>query len=212
MKTKICRRCKEEKILSEFGVENRSKDGFNTCCKKCNREIGSISYYKNIEKSRESRRKSSKKYNLENKEKVNAAYKIYRSNNKEKISERSKKWREENKEEIRSKASEHYKNNKDHYREKSRNKHLINVFGIDYIQYMEMLDKQNGVCAICGNPEVVIEKRTGKIKALAVDHDHNTGKIRGLLCYCCNKGIGYLKDNKEIIKNAYVYLERSTNE
>lgn len=45
---------------------------------------------------------------------------------------------------------------------------------------------------------------------LVVDHDHKTGKVRGLLCHNCNRALGLLKDNKEIIQNCLSYLERVT--
>ena len=69
--------------------------------------------------------------------------------------------------------------------------------GVTEEQYLIQLAKQNGVCAICNN------KCT---KALAADHDHVTGKFRGLLCNSCNRGLGYLKDDIKIITKALEYL------
>lgn len=69
-----------------------------------------------------------------------------------------------------------------------------------------MLASQDGVCAICERPEKVIDPRNGRIKALAVDHDHGTGDIRGLLCQNCNKGLGNLGDSVEILMAAAAYL------
>jgi len=53
--------------------------------------------------------------------------------------------------------------------------------GVSLEQYEEMLARQNGGCAICGNPP--------KTRRLDVDHDHRTGKIRGLLCHRCNRAL-----------------------
>lgn len=78
-------------------------------------------------------------------------------------------------------------------------------FGITPDQYQEMLDSQNGVCAICEGPERSTDKK-GSIKALAVDHDHATGAMRGLLCANCNKGIGNLGDNVDTLIAAAAYL------
>lgn len=70
--------------------------------------------------------------------------------------------------------------------------------GITKEKYTELLEGQKGVCSIC--------KQTCT-KSLAVDHDHTTGKIRGLLCNSCNRGLGYLKDSIDILKAATSYLE-----
>ena len=67
---------------------------------------------------------------------------------------------------------------------------------------MEFMDKQKGCCAICGNSLVYPNSR----KSYHIDHCHNTDVIRGLLCSDCNKGIGFLKDNPDIILKALNYL------
>lgn len=79
-------------------------------------------------------------------------------------------------------------------------------FGVTRLQYAEMFHRQNGVCAICFQAETATRK--GNVKALAVDHDHKTGRVRGLLCSDCNTGIGKLKDNPEVLRNAADYLEQ----
>lgn len=89
-----------------------------------------------------------------------------------------------------------------------KNSYLEQSFGISLAEYGEMLVAQNGVCAICKQPET--HMRNGKVKALAVDHDHKTGAIRGLLCFDCNTGIGKLKDDPEVMRSAIQYLERKT--
>lgn len=78
-------------------------------------------------------------------------------------------------------------------------------FGITPEQYLEMLEAQDGLCAICERPERSTDKK-GWTKALAVDHDHDTGAIRGLLCANCNKGIGNLGDSVETLIAAAAYL------
>ena len=62
-----------------------------------------------------------------------------------------------------------------------------------------MLEKQNHVCAICGNKD--------NNKKLAVDHCHTTGVIRGLLCSACNTSLGKFKDSVELLQNAIQYLK-----
>lgn len=89
--------------------------------------------------------------------------------------------------------------------DKERNSRLKYVFGITLDEYNQILREQNNVCAICGN-----KCRTGK--NLAVDHDHSTNKIRGLLCDRCNFGIGSFDDDIEILFKAIEYLRRNKNE
>jgi hypothetical protein len=91
--------------------------------------------------------------------------------------------------------------------EQQKSRALRDSFGITLEEYNSMLDAQSGVCAICNQAET--HKRNGKLKALAVDHDHKTGKIRGLLCSDCNTGIGKLKDSRKILLSAAKYLKKS---
>lgn len=86
---------------------------------------------------------------------------------------------------------------------------LRDSFGLSLKQYQEMHDRQNGKCAICDQPET--QSRGGKVKALAVDHCHTTGRIRGLLCCDCNQGIGKLKDDLIIIRRAADYLDKHSD-
>lgn len=70
-------------------------------------------------------------------------------------------------------------------------------YGITTAEYWDLVAEQNGVCAICGNPNG---------KKLHVDHDHKTNKVRGLLCGNCNKGIGLFKDDITLLDKAIKYL------
>lgn len=72
-------------------------------------------------------------------------------------------------------------------------------YGLSVEEYQRILDSQNGRCAICKNPPS--EKRE-----LDIDHDHNTGKVRGLLCQSCNIGIGFLKDDYFLVRTAADYI------
>lgn len=88
-----------------------------------------------------------------------------------------------------------------------RNTELMSKFGISLNEYSQMYMAQNGKCAICESDYA--GNRNGSEKAFAVDHDHKTGKVRGLLCEACNTGIGKLKDDPEILRSAIRYLEKS---
>lgn len=87
-------------------------------------------------------------------------------------------------------------------------KSRLKKYGIDVETYKNMLDFQGGVCALCKNPEVeIISKKYPYPRSLCVDHDHNTGKVRALLCQKCNQGIGAFKDDPMLLCVAAEYLQ-----
>lgn len=75
-------------------------------------------------------------------------------------------------------------------------------YGITLEDYNEMLVKQNGTCAICKT-----DTPNCRTKFFAVDHCHTTGKVRGLLCSSCNRGLGLFKDNVCSLLKAIDYLK-----
>ena len=77
-------------------------------------------------------------------------------------------------------------------------------YGIGFAEYDAMLEAQGGCCAVCGAPPLV--RPHGKRAILCIDHDHTTGKVRGLLCRLCNHGIGSFADNPALLENAATYL------
>jgi hypothetical protein len=80
------------------------------------------------------------------------------------------------------------------------NTHLKSNYGITVEQYKEILKLQNDVCAIC-------YKICNTFTRLSVDHNHNTGKVRGLLCSDCNRALGFFKENADILESAIRYLK-----
>ena len=93
--------------------------------------------------------------------------------------------------------------------ERRRSYDLKRFFGISLEEYNTMLEQQDGVCAICGQPETVLNRRTKQPQLLSVDHDHDTGKVRGLLCTRCNTAIGLLQDDPDVLVSALSYLKGS---
>lgn len=90
-----------------------------------------------------------------------------------------------------------------------KNKHIItlcNKYGITPERYLSMVDEQQGLCAICGQPETKLYK--GNIQNLSLDHDHETNKIRGLLCDKCDRGTGIFYHNTGLLRLAAIYLEK----
>lgn len=88
-------------------------------------------------------------------------------------------------------------------RDKIKSSRLKYSFNIDLDQYNELFTKQNGCCAICEKHQTEFNK------ALAVDHDYDTNKIRGLLCANCNKGIGNLQESVKNLNKAIDYLSKN---
>ena len=126
METKKCKKCGENRYLTEYSKRSRCRDNLDTVCRKCRASL--------------------------------------------------------------------YKNNKVMH-SCSRLKHL---YGITLDDKLRMIEDQNNVCAIC-KKEIDISGN--------VDHDHTTGKVRGILCNSCNRALGYFKDNTENLKQATLYLE-----
>ena len=91
-------------------------------------------------------------------------------------------------------------------KEKEKNAHrewcLKNTYNLTLEQYDEMFEKQNGVCAICGN----INKDG---RRLYVDHDHKTERVRGLLCHKCNSLLGYVNDEINLLLKIIEYINVS---
>jgi|SRR5688572_16673461 len=112
-------------------------------------------------------------------------------------SERVKKWRLANLEERREAERKH----KRKYNQGTLLEHKYNITWEDYQQ---MLQNQGGVCKICKDPP--------SQRRLAVDHNHHTGEVRGLLCGRCNTALGSFKDNIELLKQALIYLESKVDD
>lgn len=109
---------------------------------------------------------------------------------KECSSKRGKEYLKANRETLRRKA---YKYNiKMYWPELNRNE--------AHKEYIKLAKSQQNKCAICF-------KKAGS-RRLAIDHDHKTGKVRGLLCSKCNRALGYLNDDKELLRKAIIYLEK----
>ncbi len=84
---------------------------------------------------------------------------------------------------------------------KSRVKHYLKArYDLTLQEYDAMLEGQNRACAICGKHSESMTRR------MCIDHDHVTGKVRGLLCTQCNAGLGLFKDNVEHLVSALHYL------
>jgi len=142
-----------------------------------------------------------KQYRLNNKEKIRENKKRWRAANKDKIKEANRRFRDRHGEKLKKDKYQWVGENKDKRRIISR-RHLLKKYNLTENDYDDMLEKQNYECLICHT------KVDGLKEVLHIDHCHKTGKIRGLLCRCCNVAIGLIKEDITI---AYAIIDYINN-
>jgi hypothetical protein len=89
---------------------------------------------------------------------------------------------------------------------------LKNKFGLTVEQFFAMLEEQGNACATCRRFIEPVASGRSRFTSACVDHDHTTGKIRGLLCNPCNLAIGYLEEDAERLDALAAYLRKHRNE
>lgn len=176
--SKECSKCKEIKSINEFYISKNIKDGYQNNCKKC-----ALLY-------------SQSRRTPQTKEKARNYMKIYRT--KPDTQNRIKKYLNNNKERISKQRTLYTKKNK----EKLREKRLLRKFGLSIDEYNRMTLEQNNCCKICNR-----HAAESNFEKLSVDHNHKTGKVRGLLCNKCNAALGLFMDDATIINSALNYLK-----
>lgn len=187
---KICSKCKIEYPATTDYFEKRrdSGDGLRAQCKKCRKKVQKDYYIKN----REGLLAKAFQWGKEHKEQRLDICRKYRQNNREKAQEYNLKYRRQ-------------------YPEKCRNSALKCKYGVPLNQYDKLQEQQKRVCAICGRPER-FKNQYSKVKNLAVDHNHKTEKIRGLLCQTCNTALGAFEVDKqgiELLCSAISYIRNT---
>ena len=142
-------------------------------------------------------KESSKKWRESHKKELAAYAKKYRDTHPEEVAARAKKHRENNKEKLSAKA----KVRRDANKESNKSYQLQHLYNITLEDKQQMIQDQQGLCASCGN--ILSEG-----KKIHVDHNHQTGCIRGILCQACNNGLGYFKDDPKLTNAATIYLTK----
>jgi hypothetical protein len=102
------------------------------------------------------------------------------------------------------------KNNPDKYNFSQWKWALKRKYNLTVEEYEEIFNTQNGVCAICLNPETYVYN--GRTYRLAVDHCHTTGKVRGLLCKDCNQILGRFNEDLDRFQRAIEYIKTHKEE
>lgn len=179
MEKRICLNCE-----SEFEPSKNDKR-IKFCCENCRieyrRKTGYMNDYYRVNKSRWTELQGTPEYKAHKNEMRNLRYATdpdYREKHKSNVREYNKK-----------------------HPEKKLNQRM-RKYGITWDEYLKMRENQGGKCAICG-AEIgdVLGNR------LYVDHDHDTGKVRGLLCADCNFGLGKFRNDVVLMRKAIAYLE-----
>jgi len=169
---KVCPTCSTSKLLNEF---YRSKlNVISSECKECNKARSRLRYRQFTDEEKANYKRQTRM----------ATMKRYHSD-----------------EEFRHKM---LAQNRVYQKESgfNRRKQLRIKYNMTVEEYDALLEKQNGVCAIC-------QEACTTGRRLAVDHCHETGKIRGLLCTKCNNGLGSFRDSVKLLYRASDYLEET---
>lgn len=89
------------------------------------------------------------------------------------------------------------------------NRYLRRNYNTDYHQVKKMYEEQDNNCYLCGTKGFKMNPNAKQ--SLVVDHDHDTGKVRKLLCHNCNRALGLFQDNPEVLRKAAEYVEAHKN-
>lgn len=178
-----------DEFMLQLGMDVRSKkekyNDYRREWRSNNRDKVKSTAKKGYNKHRQYNIDRVKKYKELNLDKIKATYKKYTVKNKSKILIKIKNWK---------------KLNKDRVKIHQHNKHLKQKYGITRTKFLELCALQSNKCAICGSDN--------KGRSLCVDHNHNTKKIREMLCTSCNAGLGNFKENIKIIQKALDYINK----
>lgn len=165
------------------------------------REWNRTYYTENKDAINKRRREHRKKHG----EMIRKTQREYRRKNRERILRISQEWRYRNRVKVLEYHRRYYEKNKiqrcAESREYQKRRRRFSKYGITVDTFVKLADSQNNCCAVCNTP-------VGDIfEDLCIDHNHSTGKVRGLLCLKCNSALGMLKDSAEYASSAAAYLE-----
>lgn len=191
--SRICRLCKQEKPLTDefFTRHGGPRDKLSSLCVSCFRQ-------------------QRRAWGAAHRDQLHAASAKHRAKYRARCRERARRYYEQHKKEAayretRGALYEKYRLNPE-LQQRNRFRLLKKKYGLSQTDYDALLFSQNGKCAICGVLAACAPK-----KILAVDHDHTTRLIRGLLCDKCNSLLGFAGDHIEILQAAIKYLANVKN-
>lgn len=198
--SKTCTRCHEGKPLDQFSRNRSKRGGYETRCKICT--AATDKEYREVNKEKIAARK--KEWYETNREHDLARKKVYREENAEKESARAKSYREANREKVAARQKQYREANRERLLVQKRAYWYRAKYRLTVEEYDAMVERAGGVCEICHEPPPADSPIAGN-RVLHVDHDHETGEVRGVLCHNCNKALGLIGDAN--IAAAVAYIE-----
>lgn len=185
---KRCRNCEETQPVAEYYLNKTSADGYASVCKSCYRIKSRENYYANREKIIERVRV----WCLEHPDRVRELRRATQA-----------KRRAADPDAARAREREWRRRNPTPYRLQDR-RQLLKQYGLTIETYNALAEAQGGKCAICEGPPCGRKGESGA--RFHVDHCHETGRVRGLLCHRCNTALGSFRDDRELLRRALAYL------
>ena len=199
---KKCPTCQTEKPFDQFHKDRSKKDGFNLYCKPC-----TIAKQKEFQARPPRRVDAAGTKTCQRCKEVKTPADFYSDKGTwdglrrvcvDCSRERHSKWRLANLEHAAAQQKKHRLANPERHMDYA----IKHAYGLPLGTYTTMLAAQDGRCAICGTDD------TGRHKRFHVDHCHETGEVRGLLCHGCNVGLGHFKHSTILFQAASEYLKR----
>ena len=167
-------------------------------CWKCKKRLSlENDFHKNTAICKKCLSKNDKRRTLDNPGYNSKKSKKYRQNNPDRVKEYNKQYSENNKDVLAKRDAKRYREN----RKLRRDQWSCNKYGLTMEELENLRNQANGKCEICSDNRFLLH----------IDHDHKTGKVRGLLCPLCNHAIGSFRENIENFQNAANYLHKHSD-
>ena len=195
---KRCNACKQWKPLDDFYRVHSGKDEKQTYCKVCTDEKHHQYHLTHLEHEREYTRQYHAAH-PEHAERDLEYYRQYYHAHRDELLSSKRQHYTDNLEEEREKARQYRADHHEKYSQYNHRAGLKRKYDLIPEEYATMLASQNGVCAVCGQANIEGRK-------LGVDHNHQTNKIRGLLCNKCNQVLGLVDEDRDILGALSSYL------